>query len=184
MARPRGFRPLIRGPARKTAWGVGPTSNAVQESTGTGTVLMTQGSVATSEGLTLVRTRGEMMLWLTNATADGDGFHGAIAIGVVTLEAFTAGIASIPGPLASDDWDGWLWHQYFTLLSNGLMSGAAQTDRNSVNPVVAGVRYQIDSKAMRKFPDDMVIFGIVQQTEVGTSTLRMFMQTRLLFKLA
>ena len=59
---------------------------------------------------------------------------------------------------------------------------AAAEDFQSV--VTAGRRIEVDSKAMRKLEEGIVIFGAMDVTEVGASSMQVLFDTRLLLKLA
>ena len=65
------------------------------------------------DGLTVIRIRGELNVYLTSSGALGNGFVGAFGIGKATDAAILSGIASVPTPLTEDSWDGWLYHRYF-----------------------------------------------------------------------
>ena len=135
--------------------------------------------------LTLIRTRGEVMMRVTTADAEGSGFHGAFGIAIANANAFTVGgIASLLTPLADDDWDGWFFHRYFALFSGGPLAGAASQDVDEVNPVAAALRFEVDSKAMRKMTDEEVIYAAIDVVEVGTTVaMGWAFNSRGLFKL-
>ena len=99
--------------SRQTGWGIGVGQVGAQVAiTTSGKALVNAGIVSAVEGLTIVRIRGRFMAFLVSATAQLDGFSGAFGIGLVTNQAFAAGGGSVPGPVADDDWDGWMFHQY------------------------------------------------------------------------
>ena len=189
MARSRGFahRGTARtGPRRQSDWGVGAqsgTDGTGQGITASGALLLTGGSTPTVPGLTLVRTRGRCLFYLTNATADNNGFVGAFGIGVVTVDAFVAGQASVPSPVTDEGSDIWLFHKYFHCMAGGLMSGAGAVDRTSVNSATAVVEFDVDSRAMRKLTVEDAIFASIEVTEIGTATLNVHFQSRILLKL-
>lgn len=172
---------------RKTSWQVGPASGSVaggeQILTSSTATIMLQGGAVNVDGITLVRTRGEFNIALTAATAATDGFHGAFGIGLVSLPAFNAGIASVPTPVAEEDWEGWLYHRYFSLFSGGVIDASSTSSDNQANPTCAALRVEIDSKAMRKLGEDMVLYAAVELTETGTATASIFMDSRVLIKL-
>ena len=166
-----------RGVRRSTAWFGGPSSGidgAAQATGGPGSLLMTTGAAAGVDGLTLVRTRGELLIRLTAASAISEGFFGAFGIGVVTVAAFTAGAASVPTPVTEETWDGWLYHTYWQCISQ-----SAGVIENS-----SWYRKTIDSKAMRKLAVDEIIFAVVEFTEVGTSGVSFNFNSRILMKLS
>jgi len=135
------------------------------------------------DGETLVRTRGQLLLFLQQAAAAGDGFTGAFGIGMVTDEAFTAGVASMPGPLNSDEWDGWLFHSYFALFASSIISDTVSSADDFPNVQSAAFRLEVDSKAMRKTKSFNVMFAAVEVQEVGTADIRWAFNSRQLFKL-
>ena len=181
-----GFR-TTRSASRKTSWAVGPetgASGAAQGISGSIAELAASAAQALQDGLTLVRTRGELVLWLKTATAVGDGFHGAFGIAQATSAAFLAGAASLPTPLTEEDWDGWLYHRYFNIQSPGPIAVAtASQEVLQVNNVAAGLRIEVDSKAMRKSSVDEAIYAAIEVVEVGTATMNWAFNCRLLCKL-
>ena len=182
MAQSRRFiRP--RSTKRKSSWGLGP-STIGSAMTASGSLVGTTGASPIAEGLTLVRLRGHGYLYLTVASGVNDGFHGAMGIGIVTAKAFTAGIASMPTPVTDLDWDGWLWHQFFCVQSPSAIGANAAIDTDLLIPGPSHYRFEIDSKAMRKFPTDMTLFWALQTTLIGTATVTVLVQTRGLYKLA
>ena len=61
---------------------------------------------------TIIRTRGMITIFPTSFGADLN-VVGAFGIGLVSAEAFAAGIASVPEPYADSDWGGWMVLQPF-----------------------------------------------------------------------
>ena len=179
---------LGRSQRRKTSWTVGPetgVNGATQVITASGSVLATTAVITTMDGITLVRTRGELVLLLGIAAAQGDGFHGAFGIGQVSSPAFTAGVGSVPTPLTEEDWDGWLYHRYFGLFSGGPLATATAADQQSqVNSTSAALRLDVDSKAMRKSEIDMTFYAAIEVVELGTaSSMEFAFNSRMLVKL-
>ena len=176
MAR-RSFQRSPRGLStrRQTSWFQGPQNSAGTQLTGSGSTLLGNGATATEDGLTLVRSRGILTFMLTAATAASDGFHGAFGLAIVTTPAFQAGVASLPSPVTEIDWDGWLYHQFFKAQAPSAFTA------NGTGPWV--YQFQIDSKAMRKFGEQQTMFGLVEVTEVGTSSMLVSFDTRILIKL-
>jgi len=123
-----------------------------------------------AEGHTLIRTRGDLNLFITIATAAGDGFHGAFGIGIGNENAFTAGVASLNTPLGDEDWDGWIYHRYFGLFAGGPLATATAADQQSqVNSSSAAMHIEVDSKAMRKLNEGDVIYAAVEAVELGAA---------------
>jgi len=99
VARLRGSMSMrTRVARRKTSWGVGPATAATaggnQTISSSSVVLATGGANPQTDGVTLVRTRGECTLYLPSASAAGDGYHGAFGIAKVSSAAFTASLSS------------------------------------------------------------------------------------------
>ena len=174
MPRSRMFTRERHGKTRRNVgWDRGPREAAVSL-TASGNRVLGTGSQALSQGLTLLRTRGEFMAFLSVGTSALDGFNGAFGICVVSENAFGVGVTAMPTPLTDASWNGWLYHHFF----NVKVPGAGLIgDRD------ASVRFTIDSKAMRKVKQTDVIAGVLEVVEVGTATLNVFVDTRLLTQL-
>ena len=188
MARVRGFasRGLTRSPRRKSSWTVGVqtgTNGSVQAISATGKTLATNGVNVLEDGLTLVRTRGQLILVLTSASAAGAGFVGAFGIGIVTAQAFAAGVASIPGPINDEDWDGWLFHHYFAVVSSSVIADTVSSSDDFGNSQSAVLRIDVDSRAMRKLEENQVIVGVLEADEIATSVMGWYLNSRSLVKL-
>ena len=189
MARPRGFRSPIRTSVkRKSGWGLMPNTGAAgggnQLISTTGSVAALGGVVVLLDGITLVRTRGELNLVLLTAAAQGDGFHGAFGIAKSTNSATAIGITALQTPISDETWDGWLYHRYFSLRAGGIINQGVSADEDQVNSVAAALRIEVDSKAMRKARADDAFYAALQVTEVGTATMGWNFNSRGLFKLA
>ena len=161
---------------RKTSWAFGPNDVDTAVTTSQTTLWTTSVSLGVPE-VTIIRIRGMANFYLTSATAVGDGFAGALGIGLVTDEAITAGVASVPTPISDDDWDGWMFHTFFD------SRAVTATIADGVNAAAAVVRIPIDSKAMRIWNDSLRFFGVWQFVESGTAVGEATAQTRALVKL-
>ena len=106
---------------------------------------------------------------IETTAAAGDGFNVALGIGVCTAPAFAIGVTAVPNPFDEIDWDGWLWHWMGTLFSP---TGTIGEDSKRL--------IEIDSKAMRKFDDQDVVYALAQVGEVGTSVMDISLMTRML----
>ncbi len=172
-----------RSQRRKTFWDDGPlTTIGGQTSVTVEKVPWATGAILATESMvTLVRTRGEILIQLDLATAAGDGFAGALGIGIVSGDAAVVGATAMPGPFSDADWPGWLWHQYFHLRGVASQSQGQDVARNSM----ADLRIQIDSKAQRIIKSNETVFGMLETaSETGTAGLFFVAQTRILSKLA
>ena len=175
MARRRGFsgrqgRSVVR---RLTSWEGGPegilspASSAVSGFPTTLNIL--------TDGFTLIRTRGELLLALLTTSVAQGGFQWGLGLTVVSTKAAGVGATAIPGPLTELNWDGWFVHH------QGTLKAVTTTLGNDLGATV--VRVPIDSKAMRKTKEDDSVVAMLETIEVGTSTLHAELRTRLLFKL-
>ena len=125
-----------------------------------------------------MRIRGYAAFYLSSWTAALDGYEGAMGIGVVTDAAFSVGTTALPTPLTEEDWDGWMFHQYYSV-----RAPATGTEADGANAQGIVLRIPIDSKAMRKITPEMTMFGIFQHTETGTAVINSEARTRILLKL-
>ena len=159
---------------RQTSWFDSP-SGTLQRTTSGSTIFAT-GAQAVADGLTLVRIRAELVISLSITTAVLDGFTGAFGMGIVSENAFGAGVGSIPTPRTDVTWDGWMVYQPFTVIGNSGTDPALSW--------MSTVRYQIDSKAQRKIKSTDVLVAVIEATEVGTATMNLTLKGRLLAKIA
>ena len=175
MPRRRGFS-QGHSQRRRTGWEEGPGGLASTGISATASGFLGAALIPLLDGLTLVRTRGLFNLVLSAAASAGDGYQGAIGIGLTTASAVAAGIASVPTPITEQDWDGWLFWHVISAHAGDATAGSRNWDQsNQVIPV--------DSKAMRKFEDGMALFAAFEVTEIGTATASLFFDSRMLFKL-
>jgi len=164
------------GTRRKTEWDFGPGGTGVTSLSATGSTALGS-SIQLTEKATIVRLRGRMNGFLTIASSGGDGFHGALGIGVFNLPAIVAGVASLPTPLTELAWDGWLYHQFFDVHAHSAVE-AEFNDSTTFD-------YEVDSKAMRIMEaTDQALLALVEVVEIGTATMNIFFESRVLFKLA
>ena len=172
-----GSRPMVRGPKRLTQWGQGP-GGAASTSFASSTASLLGSGIAFGASGTVVRIRGHFSAFLESFTSAGDGFHGAVGIGLVSAAAFAAGIASVPTPITESAWDGWLWHNFFDCFG-ALAAGSTNVGVHGNS----GVSIDIDTKAMRKVSDEMTIFAAAEVAESGTAIMNAHLDSRLLLKL-
>ncbi len=186
MPRSRGFTP--RGRSRRiTSWELGPQSgvDGAPVNIGASTAaLLNGGIVSVADGLTIIRTRGDLNLGLTLSDGVGNGFHGAFGVGMVNENAFTAGVGSVLTPLTDEDWDGWMFHRYFSLFSGGAIAAAtAAQQADQINATSGALHIEVDSKAMRKFPEHVVMYAAIEVVELGTCAMEFAFNSRTLAKL-
>ena len=174
---PRRSRGYGQGQARRlTSWLVGPGSSVVTAFSSSSTSILGSGALATVDGLTVVRLRGSILAVLNSATAAGDGFHCALGVGVCTADAFAVGVTALPAPIDEVDWDGWMYHRFFDVNVGDKTAG-------DVNWNSATFREEVDSKAMRKLPENMVLFASLQAVEDTTASMLVYFDSRVLVKL-
>jgi len=179
VAHQRGFQPRVRTQRRKTAWGVGPNATAQASTAALNPIAWANGVVLQNDSeATIVRIRGIMSLVLHVSSLAAGGFLGAAGIGITTAAAFAAGVGSMPSPITELDWDGWMWHHFYDVHS------VTATIADGANAGAVYQRVLIDSKAMRKFRTDEVVFGIWENAEeIGTATVTIHANSRMLFML-
>ena len=158
----------------RPSWSLGPSGTVAR--TMSGSSLFLTGAQATIDEVTIVRTRGILVLQLIVADAALAGYTGAVGICNVTENAFNAGIASIPTPVTDIAWDGWLWYQLFAL------NAITATIADGVNAGAMFKQFTVDSKAMRKTNVTDVIVGVIEVTEATNATLHARLDTRMLSK--
>ena len=170
----RSPRSFVRGPRRKSSWALGP--QGFTPAMVASQVVLMAGTQLNVEAATLVRSRGEFLANLLSSGANGDGYRCAVGLCVVTENAFNAGVTAVPAPLADLGWDGWYWHREFHLFSQG----------STVNTGAEGntVRFEIDSKAMRKMKATDFTIAVLEVVETGVATMDARIAVRELFKLA
>ncbi len=155
---------------RRTGWSIGPCTadSPVSVSASFSAVV----SVEATQVITLARIRGMYELYLTSSVSSvGDGFRGAMGMCRVQEEQIAVGITAIPLPLTDEDWDGWLWHEYWHLHSpTTAFDGAAAVFTRGV----------IDSKAMRKFSPSESLAWVIEGFENGVATMEFSMCSRAL----
>ena len=126
-------------------------------------------------GVTLIRTRGTGVIHM-DPGAISDMIFVGIGLCIVTVDAFAIGATAMPGPLTDIDFD-WWWHSIFAL---GPVAVATELE----NSIIGNVRFEIDSKAMRKIkPNETLAFMMEGQQEGGTPTYDASVAVRTLFKL-
>ena len=161
---------------RRVGWDDGTGGVPAQAVTGSTVAFVGNAVSVLTDGTTLVRTRGQLDVFLAGYSAAGDGYQGAFGIGVTTLAAVTVGITAVPTPITEQTWDGWL---YWTPIS--VHGGEATAGDKDFGP--AHQRTIVDSKAMRKLKEDQSLFAVWEVTEIGTATAHIFWDSRCLYKL-
>ena len=120
---------------------------------------------------TIVRTRGIVSVFPTSAAADLN-IVGAVGMGIVSDQAFDAGVASMPEPMTDANWGGWLvWHAFSYHLEFGTNA--------SIN--YPRWDFEVDSKAMRKVGVNETVIIIAEST---TGAFSISASLRQLYKLS
>ena len=134
---------------RKSQW-IGPAEQAYITVASAGATLIEFASF--EEPLTVVRTRGFVSIKPASPTADIE-IIGAFGLGIVSTEAFTAGVASMPEPFTDADWSGWyVWRSFAYDFEFNDATGINYPTWN----------FELDSKAMRKIGPNETIVGIAE----------------------
>ena len=173
----RSARRFTQSPRRRKGWEEGPGGVALTTVAATSSAFLGAGILWLADGITIIRIRGRFAAFLGNAAAIGDGYQGAVGLALVTEQAFTAGIGSVPIPIAERDWDGWMYHMQFGVHSQTIQSSTVDGGASSA------IDFVVDSKAMRKTGTQEVLMAVVEVTEIGTATVNMFFDSRVLVAL-
>ncbi len=163
-----------RSPRRRTGWEEGPGTQAINGQSSSFAAIIGGGQSALVDGMTVARIRGQIEVYLTAVTAAGDGYAGAFGIGIVTAAAFAVGVTAVPTPITEIEWEGWLWHQFFSLHVGDKTAGDVDHSR---------LQIPVDTKAMRKIGSDEVVFLSWEATEEGTATIEAVGGSRMLVML-
>ncbi len=173
MPRSRGFRSqtISAHAKRRTGWDEGP--QGVVSTTTNNVNVFSIAQIATEDGLTVVRTLGDLLVRLTTSDAITSGFNWGFGMCIVSQNAAGVGASAIPAPLDDVAWEGWFVHH------QGTCKGTI-----SVGEGPAAVRVAINSKAMRKLGETDTIVAMFQsENEVGAATLNADLVSRILLKL-
>jgi len=168
---------VSRGARRKVGWSFGPssgTNGSAQAISASGAVIFGTAAAAQNDGLTVVRLRGVFAARITASSGASAGFFGAIGIAKATAAAIAAGVASVPTPMTEGGWDGWLYHHFIHVFAQSATLGDSDQEV---------LRLIVDSKAMRKLSIDESLYGALEVTEVGTASMDVNFDSRVLTKL-
>jgi len=154
---------------RKTSWAAGPGGTGLLSLSASVTTLVGAFVTPSEVGLTIARIWGRLTGILISGTTGGDGFQGAFGIGVATAAAVNVGITAIPTPLTEQGSENWLYWTTFSAHRSNITSDTALVD------------IDVDTKAMRKFPGEMALYAALEVIEIGTATMSVFFDSRVLF---
>ena len=176
MAHSRGFSPRSRTQRRRVEWNAGTGGTGLTSGAASGSQFLGATNVPAVGGLTIIRTRGMFDIFLDGPGAtDGDGFFGAMGVGIATDAAIAAGITGVPTPITEQSWDGWLYHHFFSIHQGDVSALSGNPSMHQ--------RIEVDSKAMRKLPSDMTMYAAIEVVEIGAATFNAFWDSRVLVKL-
>jgi len=162
---------------RKTAWDAGTGGTASTPVNSSAAAFIGSGLNVLVDGITAVRIRGYLKMELHVVSGILSGFSGAFGIGKTSLAAFTAGIASVPTPITEQGQENWLYWQPFNV------NAISATIADGVNANAVVFETVIDSKAMRKMDVGDVLYAAIETVEVGTATMDVWHDSRILAKL-
>ncbi len=126
---------------------------------GAGTVAQT---LFTAQHLpeTIMRSRGELAVWLDGAQGGGENIR--VGVGFCIVPEGT-GSTVLWSPLTDADAP-WFYYESFTLAYEEAVADVIDF------PVISAVRKVIDSKAMRKIPQTSEIQVVLEQVTVGLAS--------------
>ena len=159
---------------RSSIWNDGPGDEAVTGFSASGSAVFGLGQ-ASLGGNTVVRIRGNLEAVLTAAAAAGQGYHVGLGIGIVSTDAFVdIGITALPDPLDDKGYP-WMYHRIFDV--HAVTATIADGSNNNV------VRFEVDTKAMRKMKPAETLCMIAQVVEIGAATVNLHFDSCMLIKL-
>jgi len=159
---------------RQTDWAFVFLSTSSTNIAGTTKTLLSSISSANLAGIapaTIVRTRGIVTV-KSDQVAAREEYNGAMGLGFVNETARALGATGVPGPTTLAAWDGWFVHQFFHQMFE-LATGASIDCQGATS-------YVIDSKAMRKFTDDVGLVLVAENS--GSNGFDISISLRLLVK--
>jgi len=176
MARLRRGAPLAvrRGPRRAVDWEISFSSVGVTNVPAGTKVLLGSITAATLNPIapaTVIRTRGVVAIGSDQAAAN-EVQTGAVGLAFVNDVARALGVTGLPGPITDFGYTGWFWYQ--SMAEEMRFGTAVGLHPNWLR------RYEIDSRAMRKFEGSS---GLVLMAEnAGSAAFDLVTQIRILIK--
>jgi len=161
---------------RQTDWALTVFTTTYVTIAGSSKVLVAAITAAQLGGLqpaTLIRTRGYLSIRPGAESTDQEQL-GALGVAFVNDTALGLGVTGIPGPGTDANFDGWFVHQFYA--GNSFDVGAGGVEYLPI----AAFGFEIDSKAMRKFTDDVGLAFMVENQ--GGADHRIALQLRMLIK--
>jgi len=163
MANRRSARTLVRAPRRSMFWEGNGATVTLASGTVSATAMVTEATLESVPNPTLVRTRGDGIVYATAIGASGAQCQIEMGLIKITARALAAGVSSMPTP-GTDVGSDWLWHRSVAIGVRGSLGA----DSESVGAHVA--RFEIDNKAMRKFEPNEALVVVFENTVI-TSTV-------------
>ncbi len=162
-----------RGTRLSKSWTGATSGSVVSVGGGTQQVLLSV-SVAESAGQqnTLLRSRGQI---LVQATPDAASDAEVMGFGLIVVHsnALAIGTTSLPGPIADIGAD-WLWYDFVPFDAVVDTAGSAN-DRGIIH------RLEIDSKAMRRVPNDHSVVLMAEASITAFASVSAIAGCRFLF---
>ena len=149
-------------------------NSAVQTNVGAASKVLL-GSFSSSLGTETVRRTRGLLSWSSDQQTASEFVPGAFGMCVVSLDAFTAGVASLLGPVSDAGSDLWFVHQWmmFDLRFASGVGLEPHFDR----------QYEFDSKAMRRVTEEERVVLVVENAHASSGAAFNF-QIRLLGSLS
>ncbi len=164
-----------RGVKRLTEWGICSVPagyTTVPAASKILLVLVPAATLSPESPATVVRSRFLLSV-ISDQTVATEAQVGAFGIGFVNIVAGALGVTGIPGPATDCAWDGWfVWQpiaQQLVVATAVGVEGQFATN------------YTIDSKAMRKFGEDMSLAMMIENTS-GSDGFSALISGRMLIK--
>jgi len=161
---------------RQTDWAITVQTLAYVTIAAASKVLLTSFDAASLRGIapaTIIRTRGVLSIRPGAASTNQEQL-GAFGVAFVNETAGALGVTAIPGPGTNGTFDGWFVHQYYAGNSFDVGGGGVEY------LPIAAFGFDIDSKAMRKFTEDVNL--VVMAENLGSADHRLAIHLRFLVK--
>ena len=173
MAHPRGSRTLVRAPRRPMFWEGASVFDQVATGAVSSFVIVSEAILENIPLPTVIRTRGEFVVRASAIGASGAQAIFSMGLIIQSARSIAAGVGGMPVPFGGIGSD-WFVHRMIPMQ----VEMVANEDSNQHN-----VRFEIDSKAMRKVDNNQGIVIVFQNTAVAsTVTFEVVGALRLLFK--
>ncbi len=163
MARKSGFIRRNNRMVRETLWFLNQASDTNLTVVGGTIIIAPNAALQALRPFTIIRTYSELNIRTDNA-AGSENYIGAYGACVISDQAAAIGVTAMPTPITDAGSDLWYVHQYMMGANIFTTSGATMN----------GVRYSVDSRAMRKVNDDQQTNHLVEFSAAGNGFNVMF----------